>query len=99
MTRHATNRLKERGGIPKRAAEATLADVTAMMPQSETGGRFRRYLDHQSILNKSHDYIGNNDLIYIVRGESVVTVLTTPQAHRKQARIQLEKWKKENPER
>jgi len=63
VTRHATKRLKERGGIPKRAAEKSLSEVVeTMMPGTEMGGRLRRFVDHLGMLHHSKAYLGANDL-------------------------------------
>lgn len=93
MTRHATGRLKERIGIPKRAAKAHLADLTQMMPQAEAGGRFRRYLDRMGIQHGSSFCMGPNDEIYALKGNAVTTVMVVPVEHRKQYRNQFAKWK------
>lgn len=94
-THHAVERIKERGGIPKRAAETVLAQVERFMPQDAVAGRFRRFLDRQTILHHSVGYVGPNDLIYMVRGGVIATVIEVPLEHRKQARIQLAKWKEQ----
>lgn len=92
-TAHAMDRLRERGGFVKSAIDSTLDRVLKGMPGTETAGRFRRFIDRQGILHHSLIYVGDNDLLFAVKGDVIVTVMTTPLEHRKQARIQLAKWK------
>ncbi len=92
-THHAVERLKERGGIVKSAIDVTIERALKSMPGAETAGRFRRYIDRQGIMHHSSIYVGDNDLLFAVKDNTVITVMTTPLEHRKQARIQLAKWK------
>ena len=92
-TDHAVKRLQERGGIVKSAVDTTIGRALKGMPGNETAGRFRRFIDRQGILHHSNMYVGDNDLLFAVKGDVIVTVITTPLEHRKQARIQLAKWK------
>ncbi len=92
-TKHAEQRLRERGGVVKSAVDVTINKAISSMPGNETAGRFRRYIDRQGILHRSMIYVGDNDLLFAVKDDVIVTVMTTPLEHRKQARIQLAKWK------
>lgn len=96
MIDHAVERLKERAGIPKRAAARHLGRViTEGMPTGAAVGQVRDYLDRRELRGRPA-ILGPGDLIYILTPErdDVITVLGVPSEIRKAARAQLARWRK-----
>lgn len=95
MTQHALTRLKERGGIPKRAARRELERAREKaMPVAALHGRARAYYDGLMMQCGRRIVLADNDLALVVAADdNVVTVLIVPSEHRAQVRKQMARWK------
>ena len=88
VTRHAEHRTRERVGIPKKAVRRAAARaITQGVKREDIDGGLRRYMDW---LYWSGDRtVGNiilyGDKVYMFNVDTLVTVLTVPTAHAKQA--------------
>jgi len=99
VTRHAEHRTRERVGIPKKAVRRAAAKVfTQGIRRQETDGGLRRYLDY--LIHKANNGADNlivyGDKIYIFNDDTLVTVLTVPTAHAKQAARLMKKRRKDD---
>jgi len=94
VTRHAEHRTRERVGIPKkavrRAAEKALREG---IKRVETEGGLRRYLDWLYFRGNGDmdNIVIYGDKVYLFSQNRLVTVLTVPTAHAKQAARMMRK--------
>ena len=84
VTSHAKDRIKQRCGLPKRAAIRNAEKALQQgISHADTTGRFKKYFDY---LYLSHGNANNirvlGDKVYIFCGESLITVLSLPNQHR-----------------
>jgi hypothetical protein len=85
LTKHATNRIKERIGIPKSSAEkmGNLA-LTKGICHNQTSGSFRKYFD---FLYLSHGNANNvrvyGEMVYLFNNETLITVFPLPNEYKK----------------
>jgi hypothetical protein len=94
VTRHAEHRTRERVGIPKKAVRRAAARaITRGVRREETEGGLRRYLDW--LYWRGNGSVGNiilyGDKVYMFNVDTLVTVLTVPTAHAKQAARMMRK--------
>ena len=85
ITDHASDRIRERVGLPKRSVQKN-ADkaLSEGIAHAETSGRLRKYFDYLFLSHGTGANIriyGNH--VYIFTTERLVTVLTLPGYHRK----------------
>lgn len=88
VTRHAEHRTRERVGIPRRAVRRAAAKaITNGVRRTETNGSLRRYLDYlyKRENGKADNIVVYGDKVYLFVGDTLITVLTVPTAHAKQA--------------
>ncbi len=93
VSRHAVKRIRQRLGLPKKAAQA---DVERALERGlkieDCVGRLRRYLDY---MRHTHgdtcEFRVTPSAVYVVAGDVLVTVFPLPNAHKKQAAIQYAK--------
>lgn len=94
MSKHAIDRLHERAGLSKAVAKKIIEGTPSGLPQAETTGSLRKYLDRLSILHHSQHIIGDNDMLYAIKSDGTVsTVLPIAPHLRRIARQQLLNWK------
>lgn len=99
VTRHAEHRTRERVGIPKKAVRRAAARaITQGVKREETDGKLRKYLDW--LYYRGNGSVGNiivyGDKVYMFNVDTLVTVLTIPTAHAKQAARLMRKRRKDN---
>ena len=88
ITKHGSDRTRERIGIPKKAVDRAAAIAFEKgLKHSDTCGGLKRYLDY---LYFRGDGEANNmrvygDHIYMFHDTTLITVLSVPPEHRKQA--------------
>jgi hypothetical protein len=99
VTRHAEHRTRERVGIPKKAVRRAAARaITQGVKRVETDGGLRKYLDYLYYSNGGtiSNIIVYGDKVYLFNVDTLVTVLTIPTAHAKQAARLMRKRRKDN---
>lgn len=94
VTRHGEQRMRERVGLPKKAVRRAAARaISDGLSRAEAEGALRRYMDwlyHRGRGEMDNIRIyGNN--VFMFAGLTLVTVLTVPCMHRKQAMRQQKK--------
>ena len=79
VTTHGKNRMKERCGIPKRAAErnAQMA-FDKGLTYEKTHGKLREYIDNKRNTSNITDIRVWNGSIYVFHGETLLTVYPIP---------------------
>jgi len=99
VTRHAEHRTRERVGIPKKAVRRAAARaITQGVKRVETDGGLRKYLDYLYFRNGGSvdNIILYGDKVYLFNVDTLVTVLTIPTAHAKQAARLMKKRRRSN---
>lgn len=90
MSKHAIDRLHERGGLSKAVAKKIIQSTPKGLHQSNTTGSLRRFLDRLSIIHHSQHIIGDNDMLFAIKADGTIsTVMLIPQHIRRIARQQL----------
>lgn len=88
LTDHAIERAKERLGWNRAALVRMMGKVLAEgLPQRETRGRLRRYLDAMSRDHRKGD--GNriwSNHLFVIQGGTLVTVIELPKEHQRAAK-------------
>lgn len=93
---HAIERIRKRLGINKKAAAREAQRALKGAPIDHFSGRFRRHLDHiRKLHGDGADYRVTASAIFAFQYGNLATVFQVPQAHRKSARIQVDKWKEQ----
>jgi len=98
ITRHGEQRIRERVGLPKKAVKrCAMRAMTNGLSYNEANGELLKYLNRLS--KDSHGGWCDNikvygDKVYLFYGLILVTVLTIPTKHRKQA-IRQQRRKRE----
>lgn len=97
VTNHASDRTRERVGLPKRCSEKNAQRAWENgIKHSETSGRLRKYLDYLACNHGYHqDARIYSGYVYIFKGESLITVIPLPPEHRKAAEAIAKKKKVE----
>lgn len=88
VTRHAEHRTRERVGIPKKAVRRAAAKaITKGIKRTEAEGGLRRYLDwlYWRGNGGADNIVVYGDKVYLFGGDTLITVLTVPSCHKKQA--------------
>lgn len=93
ITNHASKRIKERCGLPKKAVErSALLALEKGLSHKDCTGSLRRYFDYLFLSHKKGANIrlyGNH--VYIFTTENLVTVLPLPNAHKKTLKKVMDK--------
>lgn len=83
VTKHASKRIRERLGLPKRAVEKNAVEAFHKgKPHSQCKGRLKKYIDyillHQGHSIKGKPRIWNNMIYLFTNSETLVTVFHLP---------------------
>lgn len=94
VSKHATKRMRQRLGIPKKAVESeALRAVSLGLKEEDFSGSFREYLAESHLLNEfDGDYFITPSCIHVVANATVITVLPLPKEHKATVH---NKWRKE----
>ena len=88
ITKHGSERTRERMGIPKKAVDRAAAIAYEKgLKHSETCGGLKRYLDYLYFKGggEANNMRVYGDHIYVFHDEILITVFKLPPEHRKQA--------------
>ena len=99
LKKHSKKRIKERVGIPKKAAERNAANALENgLKHTECAGRLKRYFDFLflSYQKGGKARIHNNHVYIFTIQDTLITVLPLPKEHRDVANKLLAKKKAEN---
>ena len=93
LTRHSVQRIRERLGLSKKAAEREMERVIRDgMRIDDLSGSYRRYIDYMRHRhNETSDYITTPSGIFVFTNGALVTVLPVPKEHSSKV---LHMWKK-----
>ena len=81
VTTHGKNRMKERCGIPKRAAERNAQRAYDKgLTYENTHGKLREYIDNRRNTSNITDIRVWNGDIYVFHGETLLTVYPVPKS-------------------
>lgn len=81
VSKHATKRIRERLGLPKKAAQSEAERAFEKgLRIDELCGRLRRFLDRKHlILRDGADYRITPAAIYVIKNDVLVTVMPVPE--------------------
>ena len=85
IRKHSQKRIKERVGIPKKAAERNAANALEKgLKREECTGRLRRYFDFLFLSHRKGGKarIYNNHVYIFTVQDSLITVIPLPNAHK-----------------
>jgi hypothetical protein len=80
ISRHAVKRIRERLGLPKKAAEREVERALDGIDSTECSGQLRRYLDRMSIERNAYYKVTPSGIFTFSKSDGVlVTVLPVPE--------------------
>lgn len=100
ISKHAVKRIRERLGLPKKAAIREAEKALGGLKIEECGGRLRRYLDSLRHLHgDAADYRVTPHAVYAFKFGVMTTVFQLPHAHRRSAKTQWRKYRIDSEDR